>query len=175
MVKPAHWKQSGLTLLWLSLIVLVLDQVTKLWIVNNLHLFQRIDVLPFFDIIHVRNEGAAFSFLSNQGGWQRWFFTVLALVISAGLAYMLRQQPRAEWRSNAAFALIIGGALGNVTDRIRLGSVVDFLDFYWQGWHWPAFNVADMAIVGGALLMILDSILVSRKERTQAKQEGKSK
>ena len=165
---PSSWRESGLKLIWISLLVLILDQATKLWISHNLvYMFDRIEVLPFFHIIHVQNPGAAFSFLSDQGGWQRWFFTVLAIGISAVLAWMLRRQPERMWRVNLAFVLIIGGALGNVVDRIRIGAVIDFLDVHYQGWHWPAFNIADSAIVCGAILMILDAVLTYREERKE--------
>ncbi|WP_113908246.1 signal peptidase II [Aliidiomarina celeris] len=169
MEKPQHWRQSGLKLLWLSALIVVLDQATKFWITHNLvYMVDRIEVLPFFDIIYVLNPGAAFSFLSDQSGWQRWFFALLAIVISAVLAVMLRKQPQSLWRVNVAFALIIGGAIGNVVDRIRIGAVVDFLDIHYQGWHWPAFNIADSAIVCGALLMILDGVLSYLEERKAA-------
>lgn len=165
--KGLAWQQSGLRMLWITALILVADQVTKLWILNNIALMMdRIEVTSFFNIVHVRNYGAAFSFLADHSGWQRWFFTTIAIVISALLLVLLKKQPVQMKRVNIAFALIIGGALGNVIDRIRLGSVVDFLDFHVAGWHWPAFNVADSAIVVGALLMILDSIL-SGKENKQ--------
>ncbi|WP_194756947.1 signal peptidase II [Aliidiomarina indica] len=159
--KPAQWQQSGLRLWWLAIIILVLDQVTKIWVAQALPLFGRVDVLPFFDLVHVRNYGAAFSFLSDQGGWQRWFFTIIAIVIVSVLAVMLRRQSLHYRWLNLSFTLIIGGALGNVLDRVRLGYVVDFLDVYVGTYHWPAFNVADSAIVLGALLMIYDSFFGS--------------
>ncbi|RUO32807.1 signal peptidase II [Aliidiomarina sanyensis] len=160
-VKPTRWQESGLTLWWVMLVVLVLDQLTKVWVVQALPLFGRVDVLPFFDLVHVRNYGAAFSFLSDQGGWQRWFFTLIALVIVAVLLIFLRRQGRQLKVLNWSFALLVGGALGNVVDRVRLGYVVDFLDFYVGSYHWPAFNVADSAIVIGAGLMIYDSFFGS--------------
>ncbi|TRW50284.1 lipoprotein signal peptidase [Aliidiomarina halalkaliphila] len=159
--KPAQWQQSGLRLWWLALIILMLDQATKIWVAQALPLFGRIDVLPFFDIVHVRNYGAAFSFLSDQGGWQRWFFTIIAVVITSVLVYMLRRQPLEQRWLNLSFMLIVGGAIGNVVDRVRLGYVVDFLDVYVGSYHWPAFNVADSAIVIGAGLMIYDSFFGS--------------
>ncbi|RUO43037.1 lipoprotein signal peptidase [Aliidiomarina taiwanensis] len=165
---PSSWRQSGLTMLWLSGLVVLLDQVTKQWILNNVaYMSERIQVLPFFDIIHVRNFGAAFSFLSDQGGWQKVLFVSLALLISAGLGLMLRRQPKSMKRVNIAFALIIGGAIGNVIDRVMLGSVVDFLDFYYGNYHWPAFNIADSAIVLGAITMVVDSFFA-------VQQQGKS-
>src|SRR5690554_5053103 len=127
MPKIDSWKQSGWRLLWITLVVIALDQITKQWILSELPLFGRIEVLPFFDIIHVRNYGAAFSFLSEQSGWQRWFFTALALIISTILLVLMRRQSASMWRLNLAYALVIGGALGNVLDRLQHGFVVDFL------------------------------------------------
>lgn len=165
---PSHWRDSGLRLVWLSGLIIAFDQVTKQWILHNVaFLTERIEVLPFFNIIHVRNYGAAFSFLSDQGGWQKFLFVALALGISGVLAVMLRRQGKEQRRVNVAFALIIGGAIGNVIDRIWLGSVVDFLDLYYGNYHWPAFNVADSAIVLGALTMVLDSVLGVRQQRKE--------
>lgn len=157
---PARWQQSGWHLFWVPLLVIALDQLTKQAILVTMSLYERINVLPFFDIVHARNYGAAFSFLSDAGGWQRWFFTILAGVICSVLAYWMRKQTRQQWRLNWAFALVIGGAIGNVLDRLQHGYVVDFLDVYIRlgdsTHHWPAFNVADSAIVIGAGLMIWD-------------------
>lgn len=162
---PSNWRQSGVAMLWLSGLVVLLDQVTKQWILNNVaYMSERIQVLPFFDIIHVRNFGAAFSFLSDQGGWQKFLFVSLALLISVGLGFMMRRQPKSMKRVNIAFALIIGGAIGNVIDRIWLGSVVDFLDFYYGSYHWPAFNIADSAIVLGAITMVVDSFFAAQQQ-----------
>lgn len=164
--KPARWQASGWHLLWVPVVVIILDQLSKQWILASLNLYERINILPFFDIVHARNYGAAFSFLSDAGGWQRWFFTLLAVVVSALLIFWLRKQGKDEWRLNWSFNLIIGGAIGNVLDRLQHGFVVDFLDVYLrlgeQTHHWPAFNVADSAIVLGAALMIWDGI-VNRK------------
>lgn len=162
---PSNWRQSGVAMLWLSGLVVLLDQVTKQWILNNVaYMSERIQVLPFFDIIHVRNFGAAFSFLSDQGGWQKFLFVSLALLISVGLGFMMRRQPKSMKRVNIAFALIIGGAIGNVIDRIWLGSVVDFIDFYYGSYHWPAFNIADSAIVLGAITMVVDSFFAAQQQ-----------
>ena len=140
---------------WFALATLVigLDQATKLWVLAVFRPFESLEVLPFFNLVLVFNSGAAFSFLADAGGWQKWFFVVLALAISAWLTVMIRQHA-AERLLPAALALVLGGALGNVIDRLRFGMVVDFLDFHAAGWHWPAFNVADSAIsVGVALLL----------------------
>ncbi len=140
---------------WLALAVLVilLDQASKLWVLGSFHLGESLPVTGFFNLVLVFNSGAAFSFLSDAGGWQKWFFIVLALVISGWLAVMIRQHA-AERLQPLAFALVLGGALGNVIDRLRFGAVVDFLDFHVAGWHWPAFNVADSAITIGVVLLL---------------------
>lgn len=162
--KPKQWQRSGWHLWWLIVALVLADQLTKWLVVANMDLFQRINILPFFDLVHVRNYGAAFSFLSDQGGWQRWFFTVIAIAISAVIAWLLRRQTRAMVIANWSFALILGGAMGNLVDRIRLGYVVDFLDFYVGSYHWPAFNVADSAIVIGAGLMIYEGFFGKSSE-----------
>jgi signal peptidase II len=153
-------KKSGVRWLWLAALVFVADIGIKLLVMNNMGYgwSNRIEVLPFFNLLYVHNYGAAFSFLSDQAGWQRWLFTAMAFGVSAMLVYWMRQLPsNARW-SNIAYAAIIGGALGNVFDRILHGFVVDYLDFYWGTYHWPAFNIADMAIVTGAAMIILESV-----------------
>jgi signal peptidase II len=150
-------KNSGLPWLWLTLVCLVLDQVTKHWVAGSMELYQSINILPFFDITYVRNLGAAFSFLADQGGWQRWFFTAIAAIASGIFLYWLAKTPKNQKVLNIAFALILSGALGNLIDRVLFGYVIDFLDFYIANKHWPAFNIADSAIFIGAALMIIDS------------------
>ena len=148
---------------WLALaaLVLVLDQASKTWVLASYRLMESQSVTPFFNLVFVFNSGAAFSFLAGAGGWQKWFFVVLALVISVWLLHMLRQHA-AERLLPAALALILGGALGNVIDRLRFDAVVDFLDFYAAGYHWPAFNVADSAITLGVGLMLLHQFLCGK-------------
>jgi signal peptidase II len=154
--------------LWLSLAVLALDQVTKRWIIATLDLYERITVLPVLHITHLRNEGAAFSVLSEASGWQRWFFVTLALGVSAFIMLWLRRLPaRGQMRLAAGLSLILGGALGNVVDRVLYGNVVDFIFFNWERWYFPAFNVADSAITVGAALLILDSLMDFRRERRE--------
>ncbi|WP_449191926.1 signal peptidase II [Thauera sp.] len=155
MTTPRARSALLLMLPWLLLAaaVGVLDQVTKQLVLANLHYGQVIPITSFFDLVLVFNPGAAFSFLADHGGWQRWFFTILALVISAWLLVMMYQH-RHEKILPAAFALIIGGALGNVYDRLVHGAVVDFLHFPYAGWSWPAFNLADSAITVGVVLML---------------------
>lgn len=139
--------------LGLSALVVVLDQVTKYAIVAFLPFGDRLPVLPFFDLVFVLNTGAAFSFLAEHSGWQRWFFVVLAIVVSGWLLKLLRTHQH-ERTLSAACALIIGGAIGNVIDRVVQGAVIDFLYFYVGDYGWPAFNVADSAITVGAALMV---------------------
>ncbi|MFA7541086.1 MAG: signal peptidase II, partial [Lysobacterales bacterium] len=120
---------------------------------------------PFLNWTLVYNPGAAFSFLSDAGGWQRWFFTVLALVVSGLLVFWLRQTPRRQVWIAIPYALILSGAIGNVIDRLRFGHVVDFIDVHWQGWHWPAFNIADSAICVGAVMLIAGLLFVPATRR----------
>ncbi|MDP5039579.1 MAG: signal peptidase II [Paraglaciecola sp.] len=155
--------QTGWRFLWLSLLVFVLDQYTKGLIVEHIELYQAIQITSFFNLTHVYNYGAAFSFLHDAGGWQRWFFTAIALGVVALMMWWLKQLSRSHILLPLAFCLIIGGALGNAYDRLVLGHVVDFLVVYYQEWVWPAFNVADSAICVGAALMIVD--MVKNKEQ----------
>jgi len=162
---------------WLPLTVGVigLDQYTKHVVVQNLSYAERINVLPVFDITHVYNTGAAFSFLAGAGGWQRWMFTVLALGVGAVLlVWMKRLKARAQWMLALALSLILAGAIGNVIDRIRLGHVVDFILVYWDDSFFPAFNIADAAITIGAGLLLLDALLEGRRARAQAAAGGGS-
>lgn len=149
---------------WVALAALVvfLDQWSKALITTTFTYGEGIVVTSFFNIVHVLNHGAAFSFLAGAGGWQRWFFVVLAAVISLWLLHMLRQHQH-ERLQPAAFAFILGGAIGNVIDRVALGAVVDFLDFHAFGQHFPAFNLADSAITLGVILMLLHSLLEGRR------------
>jgi signal peptidase II len=140
---------------WLGLagLVILLDQACKLWVLGSFHLGEILPVTDYFNLVLVFNSGAAFSFLASAGGWQKWFFVALALAISAWLVVMIRHHA-SERLLPAALALVLGGALGNVIDRLRFGAVVDFLDFHLAGWHWPAFNVADSAITVGVALLL---------------------
>jgi signal peptidase II len=147
-----------LMLVWFSVaaLILIADQVTKSWIDSEFFLGQSEIVTSFFNLVRVHNYGAAFSFLSDAGGWQRWFLASLSSVISVVLVIWLIKLPRSKWIEGLALALILGGALGNLYDRVILGYVVDFLDFHWSGSHFPAFNVADSGITAGAILLVLD-------------------
>lgn len=153
----ALFKDSGWRLWWLMLLVLVADQVTKQVVIANMQLFDSIDLLPFFNLTYVRNYGAAFSFLSDAGGWQRWFFTLIAVVISCVLAVWLARNSKTQLKLNLALSLVLAGAIGNLIDRSVYGYVIDFLHLYYQNWHYPAFNIADSAICIGAALLIWDS------------------
>lgn len=157
--RPIDWQR--LHWLWITLVVLVLDQWTKGWAEAALRMYQPVEVLPFFNLTLAYNEGAAFSFLAGAGGWQRWFFAGIALIASVVILVWL-VRGRDTRMVAAALALILGGALGNLWDRLALGHVVDFLDFHWAGYHFPAFNIADSAITVGAALIILDMLLGGR-------------
>ncbi|GAB6142110.1 signal peptidase II [Methylosoma difficile] len=148
----------NLNWLWLSLLAVVLDQASKLAIDASMTLYQSIPLLPSFNLTYVHNTGAAFSFLSEAGGWQRWFFSGLALVISVMIAVWLTRLQKHETLLAAALSLVLGGAIGNLIDRLAYGYVIDFLDVYVGSWHWPAFNIADSAITLGVALMLLDSL-----------------
>ncbi len=144
-----HW-------LWLSLFVLAADQISKQLAESAIQLYERVPLLSHLNLTLTYNPGAAFSFLSDQGGWQRWFFSVLAMVVTLVLVIWLRQLDRANRWTAISLSLIIGGAVGNLVDRLLFGHVIDFIDFYYGQWHWPAFNVADSAITVGVVLMLLD-------------------
>ena len=144
--------------LWLSLLTIVLDQASKLAIDKSMQLYESIPLTSYFNLTYVHNTGAAFSFLSEAGGWQRWFFAALAIGISAILGAWLARLQQHETLLAAALALILGGAVGNLIDRLAYGYVIDFLDVYYRNWHWPAFNIADSAITLGVVLMLAESL-----------------
>jgi signal peptidase II len=146
--------------LWLGVAVILLDQWTKAWVVERYEEFRGFVLLPVLEIMRLHNEGAAFSFLSNAGGWQRWVFIGLGVAVSAGILIWLRRlPPKGQSLLAAGLSLILGGALGNVIDRVMLGHVVDFIRVHWEDHYFPAFNVADTAISIGAVLIILDNLL----------------
>ena len=168
MVKNASMLKNGpmLKWLWITLVVVIVDLATKAVISNNFVLYESVSVLSgFFNLTLAHNYGAAFSFLADQPGWQRWFFTITSIVISLVLLYWLKTLKAEEKMLAIGLVLVLGGAIGNLWDRITLGYVVDFLDVYYQQWHWPAFNVADSAICIGAVLLILDSFLAKEKDK----------
>ena len=142
----------------LAAVVIVLDQISKQIVLAGIQPGETIYVAPFWNWVLTFNRGAAFSFLASEEGWQRWFFTVLALGVSGWIVFMLRSHAGQKLLS-LALALIMGGALGNVIDRIRFGAVVDFVQWHAAGYYWPAFNVADSAITVGAVLMVWDQFV----------------
>ncbi len=156
---------SMLTWLGLSLIILLADQFTKVLIVGNYALGDSTYVTNFFNVVRAHNTGAAFSFLAGAGGWQRWFFTGIGVVAAIFMVWMLKSHPGQKLFS-FAISLILGGAIGNVIDRLWHGYVVDFLDFHWKTMHFPAFNVADAAISVGAVCLILDELLRVRRAKS---------
>jgi len=157
---PYPWVWLGVTAL-----VIALDWFSKQRISEALELYRPREIFSWLNITLAHNYGAAFSFLSNAGGWQRGFFIVLGSVVSVVLLVWLLRLPRQEWRTGLGLALVLGGAIGNLVDRIQLGYVVDFVDVHFGGWHYPAFNVADSAITCGVILLLLDALLLSRTPR----------
>ena len=151
-----------LRLLWLSALVVVLDQASKFWVLASFREHEVLTVWPVFNLTLVYNTGAAFSFLSDAGGWQRDRDEKPALLISVALVFWMRQLQAGERLTAYGLALIVGGAIGNLIDRVWLGKVIDFLQWHWQEWYWPAFNLADSAITLGVILLLLDG-LVSRR------------
>lgn len=157
---------SALAWLLLSAAIIGLDLWTKALALAHLELHQPVPVIDgLLNWTLTYNLGAAFSFLSDAGGWQRWFFSALALGVSGVLGVWLSRLPRHDWRQAVPFALIIGGALGNLVDRLRYGHVVDFIDAYWGSYHWPAFNIADSAIVAGAIGLVLFTLFTPAQAR----------
>ena len=151
---------------WLSLALLLalLDQLTKVLILGAFEHGQATPMTSFFNLVRVHNSGAAFSFLAGASGWQRWFFTAIGVAATVFIVYLLRAHP-GQRLFCFALACILGGAVGNVIDRLLHGYVVDFLDFHWGGWHFPAFNLADSAITLGAICLILDELLRVRRSK----------
>lgn len=155
-------KKPILPWLGLSVIWILLDQITKLWVLARLEMGAVVEMSSFFNLVHVLNPGAAFSFLANQTGWQRHFLSGVAIIASIVILLMMRTargRPFSMW----SLACILGGALGNLIDRLMHGAVIDFLDFYWNTYHWPAFNLADVAISIGAIGLILDELFFTKK------------
>ena len=151
-MKATPPKPNALAWLAVSAVVILLDQLTKSWVLTSLPEYTPIPVIEgFWNWYRTYNTGAAFSFLSDAGGWQKYFFVVLAAAICGLLGYWLSRTPRGDWKTALPYALVIGGAIGNVIDRLIHGHVVDFIQWYAGDYFWPAFNVADAAIVGGAI------------------------
>ena len=156
--------KRNLRWLWLSAAVVAVDQLSKQIASQMLGLHQPVPVLPFLNLTLTHNTGAAFSFLSDAGGWQRWFFVTLTLVISVVIVvWMTRLKEGHRWLI-CALALVLGGALGNLWDRLAIGAVVDFIDVYYGTWHWPAFNLADSAICIGAVMLVVSTFKEEKAE-----------
>ena len=161
-------KHGALGWLWLSLAIIVLDQLSKHIVLGALQPYVPHPVIPgFLNWTLAFNTGAAFSFLADQQGWQRWLFSGLAIVVSAVLARWLAKTPRSDWRTALPLALVIGGALGNLIDRVRFGHVTDFIQVYYQQWAFPSFNVADSAISIGAVLLVFFGLFAQGKSAEQ--------
>ena len=159
---PKSVAASALSWLWLSALVIVLDLGTKFWVSASLAYNDPVAVLPVFDLRLLHNTGAAFSFLAGADGWQRWLFAAIALVVSVFILRWLRETPKSVLSLALAYTLILGGALGNLFDRIVHGYVVDFISVHYAGWYFPAFNIADMAITAGAMLLIIDMLFFAK-------------
>jgi len=160
------------TWLLLTAAIILFDWQTKQWVSEALELYRPQEVTSWLNITLAHNYGAAFSFLSDAGGWQRWFFVVLASAVSLVLTVWLLRLPRDEWLTGLALGLVIGGAVGNLVDRIQLGYVVDFIDVHFKGWHYPAFNVADSAITVGVALLLIDGLFFSVARHRKKEQEA---
>jgi signal peptidase II len=155
---------SAKAYLFLALLVLIADQISKWWAQMSLPMAQAIKVTDFLNWFLIYNPGAAFSFLSQAGGWQRWFFTIIGIVAAVVIIWLLQKNTQ-DRPFCIALALILGGAIGNVLDRLLYGAVVDFIDVHYQGWHWPAFNLADSAISIGATLIVINEIRRALQQR----------
>ncbi len=161
-----------LSWLWLSLLVLVIDQASKFYFEGSLTMYQQIVVIPdYFSWTLAYNTGAAFSFLADGGGWQRWLFALIAIVVSGVLVVWLKRLGRNDTWLAVALALVLGGALGNLYDRLMHGVVIDFLDFHVRGWHYPTFNLADTAICIGAMLIVCEGFLTPSDAKKKVTKE----
>ena len=160
-------KPNALSWLGLSALVFVLDQGSKAWVLKTLPEHIPVPVIDgFWNWYRTYNTGAAFSFLADAGGWQKWFFVILAFVISGLMVWMLARTSRSDWRSAMPLALVVGGAIGNVIDRLQHGHVIDFVQWYVGDHYWPAFNIADAAVVGGAIGIALFGLLSGKPKRS---------
>lgn len=149
--------------LWLAVAIIVLDQLTKWYFSSTMQLGESINLLPVFSWTLAHNYGAAFSFLHDAGGWQRWFFAGIAVVVSGGILYWLKTLPANARFLACALVMVLGGALGNLYDRMVLGYVVDFIHVHYGTWHFPAFNIADCGITVGAVMLVIDSLFFEPK------------
>jgi signal peptidase II len=171
MNEPNGWRWLPLTAA-----VIVIDQITKLAIVSRFELYDQLKVLSVLNITRAHNPGAAFSMLAGASGWQRWFFTLLALGVAVVIVlWMGRLKARTQGLLACSLSLILAGALGNLIDRLRLGHVIDFIQVHWDDAYFPSFNVADSAITIGAALLLLDALLESRRGKGQGMNDGKAR
>jgi len=168
--KPNGLFHNKMAFMWLlmSMLIVILDLWTKNIATESLSLYRPVELTSWLNMTLAHNYGAAFSFLSEAGGWQRWLFTGLSSVVTLVLIVWLLRLPAREKLTAAALGLIIGGAIGNLVDRINNGYVVDFIDVYYRGWHWPAFNLADSAITGGVILLLVDGLFLSMSAKRSA-------
>ncbi len=166
----SHPTNRGRAVVWLllSALVVLADQVSKSYIMSHYGEFEFTTVLPILDITRMHNVGAAFSFLAGASGWQRWLFISLAVIVSIGIVVWLYRMPRSQGLLACGLSLVLGGAIGNVIDRVRLGAVIDFIHFHWDRAYFPAFNIADSAITVGAACLILDALLEPKRARAKA-------
>ncbi|GAB2945196.1 signal peptidase II [Hafnia psychrotolerans] len=168
MTKPLC--STGLRWLWLAALVIIMDLGSKFLIMGNFQLGESMPLIPYLNLFYAQNHGAAFSFLADKGGWQRWFFAVIALVIVIALIVLMYRSNAKQKINNIAYAMIIGGALGNLFDRMVHGYVIDFIDFYVNDWHYPTFNLADSFICIGAVLVVIEGFIA--KPTSAAKSKG---
>jgi signal peptidase II len=166
LVKSANMPNIQLKFLWFSVLIIVFDQISKYWAVTQLPFHQTVNVMPYFDWYLTYNHGAAFSFLADAGGWQRWFFTITTIIISTVIFFWIKKLEPHERITAIALSLILGGAIGNLIDRIYLGYVVDYVQIWLGNYPWPAFNIADAAISVGAVILILTSFVDPKKSVT---------
>ena len=163
-------EKTALIWAWLAAIVVALDQLTKWFVVSRFALYEILPMGPFLDLTRLHNEGAAFGLLAEAGGWQRWFFLALAAAIAIAIVFWLRSLPaRGQGWLTIGLALILGGAVGNAYDRFVDGFVVDYLHFHWGDAYFPAFNVADIGITTGAIMLVIDALLASRRSKAAAR------
>ncbi|MBU9824675.1 signal peptidase II [Rahnella perminowiae] len=160
---------TGLRWLWLAVVVIIVDLGSKFLIMGNFQLGESMPLIPYLNLFYAQNHGAAFSFLADKGGWQRWLFALIALVIVVALVVLMYRGSAKQKLNNIAFAMIIGGALGNLFDRLYHGFVVDFIDFYVGNWHFATFNLADSFICVGAAMVVLEGFLAKPSEATKSK------
>ena len=166
-VNSDNMPSSSLRMLWISLLVILLDQATKQLALAKLSLHQAVNLLPGIDWYLTYNRGAAFSFLADAGGWQRWFFSISTIVISTIVLFWIKRLPPEEKITAVSLCLILGGAIGNLIDRLYLGYVIDYIQVWLGSYPWPAFNIADASISIGATILILSSFIRSENPATK--------